>query len=109
MPAPSFPAARCSGWRTQGLDKASLSVVWKSSLLRYGPHTLRSGLDAELRAALVTFLTGLRESHPDAYDLLEPHRGGGFAEVSAGDYATALDMVRVAPPCESAETVDRRL
>ena len=77
-----------------GLDKASLSVVWKSSLLRYGPHALRSGLDADLRKALVTFLTGLRETQPDAYDLLEPHRGGGFAEVGAGDYATALDMVR---------------
>ena len=77
-----------------GLDKVSLSVVWKSSLLRYGPHALRSGLDADLRRALVIFLTGLRETQPDAYDLLEPHRGGGFGEVSAGDYATALDMVR---------------
>ncbi len=43
-----------------GMDEASLSVVWRSSLLRYGPHALRSGLDAELRTTLVAFLTGLK-------------------------------------------------
>ena len=89
-----FPGGTLQRLEDAGLDKASLSVVWKSSLLRYGPHALRSGLDPDLRKALVTFLTGLRETQPDTYDLLEPHRGGGFAEVSAGDYATALDMVR---------------
>ena len=76
------------------MDKASLSVVWKSSLLRYGPHALRSGLGAELRLTLVAFLTELKGSQPDVYDLLEAHRGGGFAEVRADDYAMAIDMVR---------------
>ena len=62
----------------QGLDKASLSVVWKSSLLRYGPHALRSGLGAELRLMLLAFLTALKGSQPDVYDILEAHRGGGL-------------------------------
>lgn len=78
----------------QGMDKASLSVVWKSSLLRYGPHALRSGLGAELRLTLLAFLTALHGSQPDVYDLLEAHRGGGLQEVRAYDYATAIDMVR---------------
>ena len=77
-----------------GIARSSLSVVWKSELLRYGPHALRSGLDPELREILVEFLTGLKQSQPDVYDLLEAHRGGGFAEVGPADYATAVDMVR---------------
>lgn len=77
-----------------GMDEASLSVVWRSSLLRYGPHALRSGLDAELRTTLVAFLTGLKAMQPDTYDFLEPHRGGGMAQVRAGDYVTAIEMVR---------------
>ncbi len=77
-----------------GLDPASLKVVWQSPLLRYGPHALRSGLDAEVRRTLVAFLTGLRDIQPDVYDLLDTHHGGGFAEVQPADYAVALDMVR---------------
>jgi phosphonate transport system substrate-binding protein len=77
-----------------GIPRSSLSVLWKSALLRYGPHALRSGLDPELREILVAFLTGLKQSQPEVYDFLEAHRGGGFAEVGPADYATALDMVR---------------
>ena len=45
----SFRAARCERLEAAGIDRSSLSVVWRSALLRYGPHALRSGLDAELR------------------------------------------------------------
>ena len=80
--------------QSAGIASSSLSVVWKSELLRYGPHALRSGLDPELREVVVEFLTGLKQSQPDVYDLLEAHRGGGFVEVGPADYATAVDMVR---------------
>jgi len=79
-----------------GLNPASLKVVWQSPLLRYGPHALRSGLDAELRRTLVAFLTGLRDIQPDVYELLDTHHGGGFAEVQPRDYALAVDVVRQA-------------
>ena len=55
-----LPGGTLQRLEAAGMDKASLSVVWRSSLLRYGPHALRSGLDAELRTTLVAFLTGLK-------------------------------------------------
>lgn len=79
-----------------GLDPASLSVIWASRPLRYGPHALRRGLDPELRRSLVVFLTGLRDLYPDLYDLLEADHGGGFAEAGPSDYESAIDMVREA-------------
>lgn len=77
-----------------GLDPESLRVVWQSPLLRYGPHTLRSGLDGEVRRTLVAFLTGLKDLQPDVYELLDTDHGGGFVEVQPRDYAVAIDMVR---------------
>jgi phosphonate transport system substrate-binding protein len=79
-----------------GLARADLSVVWTSPPLRYGPHALRIGIDPEVRTILVDFLTGLKSERPDVYDLLERDHGGGFVAVSAADYATALDAVRLA-------------
>jgi phosphonate transport system substrate-binding protein len=89
-----LPGGTLERLEAAGMDKTSLSVVWKSPLLRYGPHALRSGLGAELRLTLVAFLTELKRSQPEIYDLLETHRGGGLAEVRADDYAMAIDMVR---------------
>jgi phosphonate transport system substrate-binding protein len=77
-----------------GLDGSSLTVVWKSPLLRYGPHALRAGLDGEVRKSLVTFLTNLKGLQPDVYDLLDTHHGGGFVEVGVGDYSSAVHMVK---------------
>jgi phosphonate transport system substrate-binding protein len=77
-----------------GLDRASLKVVWTSQPVRYGPHALRTGLDAEVRTILVNFLTDLKEQQPDVYDLLESDHGGGFVEVGPQDYAAAVEMIR---------------
>jgi phosphonate transport system substrate-binding protein len=77
-----------------GLDRSSLEIVWRSQPLRYGPHALRQGLDAEVRTILVRFLTSLKSFQPDVYDLLETGHGGGFVEVGLRDYAAAVDMVR---------------
>lgn len=77
-----------------GIDRATLSVVWTSRPLKYGPHALRSGLDADVRRTLLAFLTSLKAQQPDVYDLLETIHGGGFVEVIAGDYAPAIEIVR---------------
>ena len=77
-----------------GLERTSLKVVWQSSPLRYGPHALRSGLDAEVRRILIAFLTGVRDLHPAVYDLLDTDHGGGFVEVTAQDYVSAIGAVR---------------
>jgi phosphonate transport system substrate-binding protein len=76
-----------------GADAASLTMLWRSEPLRYGPHAIRLGLDPEVKAALIPFLTGLRDVMPDVYELLETQHGGGFLPVSQQDYATALEMI----------------
>lgn len=72
---------------------APLTLLWRSEPLRYGPHAIRLGLDPEVKAALIAFLTGLRDVMPDVYELLEKQHGGGFLPVSQQDYAIALEMV----------------
>ena len=100
-PAPAQAGAEINGGTLDrlvaaGLERAELSVVWTSPPLRYGPHALRTGVDPEVRTILVDFLTRLKSQRPDVYDLLERDHGGGFVAVSAADYASALDAIRLA-------------
>ncbi|TJV77858.1 MAG: phosphonate ABC transporter substrate-binding protein [Mesorhizobium sp.] len=77
-----------------GVPKTSLRVLWSSAPLRYGPHAVRSDLDAEAKRRLAVFLTNLKSLTPDVYDLLEPTHSGGFELAVSKDYATALAIVR---------------
>ena len=101
MPAPR-PARRRSraarwrgSWRPGRRPCRHSAIVWRSDMLRYGPHAVSSGLDPEPKRRLTAFLTGLREADPDMYERLETHRLGGFAAASQADYAVALAMVRM--------------
>ncbi|MER9891236.1 PhnD/SsuA/transferrin family substrate-binding protein [Mesorhizobium sp. M0119] len=78
-----------------GLSKSALQVVWTSGLLRYGPHAVRSDLDPEAKRRLTVFLTNLRSTAPDIYDLLEPRHSGGFAVAGPRDYVLAAAIVRL--------------
>src|SRR5690606_15870835 len=78
-----------------GVDRAALTIVWRSDVLRYGPHAVSSSLDPEPKRRLTACLTGLREADPDMYERLETHRMGGFTAASHADYAAAFDMVRM--------------
>ncbi|MER9303556.1 PhnD/SsuA/transferrin family substrate-binding protein [Mesorhizobium sp. M0293] len=77
-----------------GLSAAALRVVWSSGLLRYGPHAVRSDLDPEAKRRLTVFLTNLKSTTPDIYDLLESEHSGGFAIVAPKDYEMAASIVR---------------
>lgn len=76
-----------------GIPADDLRVTWRSEPLRYGPHAVRPDLPDATRAALVRFLTGLRDVQPDVQLHLEPARQGGFVLVSDGDYAPARAMI----------------
>lgn len=78
-----------------GLSASALRVVWTSGLLRYGPHAVRSDLDPEAKRRLTVFLTNLKSTTPDVYDLLESKHAGGFMPVVSKDYATAEAFVRL--------------
>ncbi|MER9656441.1 PhnD/SsuA/transferrin family substrate-binding protein [Mesorhizobium sp. M0152] len=78
-----------------GLSPSALQAVWTSDLLRYGPHAVRNDLDPEARRRLTVFLTNLKSTTPDLYDLLESKHSGGFVTVDAKDYAMAEAIVRL--------------
>lgn len=78
-----------------GLDRSRLKVVWRSDILRYGPHAVRSGLDAEPKRRLLAFLLNLSAT-PRLQDLVEPVRTGGFVAVTDRDYRLAREIVRAA-------------
>lgn len=77
-----------------GVDPEALSVVWRSDVLRYGPHAVSTALGQEPRERLSAFLIGLRQSDPVLYETLETRHLGGFAAASQADYAPALEIVR---------------
>ncbi|MER8573876.1 PhnD/SsuA/transferrin family substrate-binding protein [Mesorhizobium sp. M1338] len=77
-----------------GLSVMALRIVWTSGLLRYGPHAVRSDLDPEAKRRLTVFLTNLKSTTPDIYDLLESKHSGGFAIVTTKDYEMAASIVR---------------
>lgn len=93
--APEIEGGTLARLVAAGVDRAALAIVWRSEVLRYGPHAVSSGLDPEPKRRLMAFLTGLREADPDMYERLETHRLGGFTAASQTDYVAALDMVRM--------------
>ena len=93
--APELQSGTMARLEAAGVDRAALAIVWRSDMLRYGPHAVSSDLDPEPKRRLTTFLTGLRETDPDMYERLETHHLGGFAAASQADYAVALEMVRM--------------
>jgi phosphonate transport system substrate-binding protein len=93
--APEIEGGTLSRLEAAGADRATLAVVWRSDVLRYGPHAVSSDLDPEPKRRLTAFLTGLKEADPDMYERLELHYLGGFTAASRTDYGPALDMMRM--------------
>ncbi|MCG7506387.1 phosphate/phosphite/phosphonate ABC transporter substrate-binding protein [Mesorhizobium retamae] len=79
--------------REAGVAEGSLQVVWKSGLLRYGPHAVMKTLDPEAKRRLGVFLTNLKQQTPETYDLLEPRHSGGFVAVKHSDYTVAAKLL----------------
>jgi phosphonate transport system substrate-binding protein len=81
--------------RTLSMD--SIRIVWQSPLIPFGPHAVRSDLPDDLKARLLTALTGMAASAPVALDAVDrsPIGGGGFVPVVASDYAVVADLIGV--------------
>lgn len=77
-----------------------LQTVWRSPVVRFGPHAVRRSLPADLKDRLSAWLVDLRETAPRSYDAIEPVHGGGFQPATNGDYVwleNALRFNRVLP------------
>lgn len=79
--------------KRQGLKPASYKIAWESSLLRYGPHAVRTNLAPEAKLILRRFLVSLAQQDPDSYDLLDRMHGGGFVAVGPHDYRVPQKML----------------
>ncbi len=77
-----------------GIDRSRLSVIWRSDILRYGPHAVSIALDAEPKGRLADFLTKMKLVDPEMYERLETQRLGGFMPAIHSDYAVALEVAR---------------
>ena len=85
----------------RGLDAAGVSAVWTSPPVRFGPHAVRTDLDAEPKRLLSSFLSGLKDRQPEVYDLVEFHRQGGFVAADHEAYRYVVETVgalAAAPP-----------
>lgn len=80
------------------LEGVALDVLWRSPLIRFGPHAVSKSLDGEAKRLLLAFLIELHGENPQAYDLLSQGHGGGFYAASQADYGVLRDIVRVAAP-----------
>ncbi|GGA89444.1 phosphonate ABC transporter substrate-binding protein [Brucella endophytica] len=79
--------------KKQGLKAGSYRIAWESSLLRYGPHAVRSNLAPEAKLILRRFLVSLSTQDPEVYDLLDRVHGGGFVAVGPHDYRMPQKML----------------
>ena len=69
-----------------GLAASDWRVAWRSAVLRYGPHAVRADLPAA-RVERLSALLALAGGGVDLGTRLSRGHGGGFAAVSAADYA----------------------
>ncbi|MEM8549113.1 MAG: PhnD/SsuA/transferrin family substrate-binding protein, partial [Pseudomonadota bacterium] len=53
-------------------------VLWRSPLIRFGPHAVRRSLPVSLKDKLAAWLVDLYDLVPRAHDAIEPIHGGGF-------------------------------
>jgi phosphonate transport system substrate-binding protein len=63
------------------------TVVWQSPPIAHGPVAVTSSLPAAEKAAIRSYLLGLANSEPAAYDALDPYYGGGYVAIEPKDYA----------------------
>ena len=62
-------------------------VVWQSPPIAHGPVAVTTSLPAAEKAAIRSYLLGLANSEPAAYDALDPYYGGGYVSIEPKDYA----------------------
>lgn len=80
------------GTATQAAE-VDARVLWRSPLIRFGPHSVLRSLDGEAKTLLSAFLLGLHGSNPQAYDLLSQGHGGGFVATTGADYAIVREII----------------
>lgn len=79
---------------SDGFSPENVHIIWRSPPIRYGPHAALSSLDPEARILLGEFLTNLRESNHQVYDLISGGHAGGFVAASDAEFSPVARIVR---------------
>lgn len=77
----------------RGITPSSYEIAWRSETLRFGPHAVRTDIDAQAVALLRNWLLGLKQAKPDVFEVLSPQLTGGFISAAVGDYGFAERMI----------------
>ncbi len=83
------------------LSMTDVRVMWSSSVLPHGPHTVRADLAEGPKRRLRDMLVDLDEVDPDAYEAIEPVHSGGFLRIGHAAYAPFVDLVTPRDPPRS--------
>jgi phosphonate transport system substrate-binding protein len=75
------------------LAMTDVRVLWASTVLPNGPHTVRADMAEGPKRRLRDMLVDLDEVDPDAYDAVEPVNSGGFLRIGHAAYAPFVDLV----------------
>ncbi|WP_333825806.1 phosphate/phosphite/phosphonate ABC transporter substrate-binding protein [Pinisolibacter sp.] len=75
------------------LAMTDVRVLWASTVMPHGPHTVRSDLAEGPKRRMRDMLVDLDEVDPDAYDAIEPVHAGGFLRIGHAAYAPFVDLV----------------
>jgi phosphonate transport system substrate-binding protein len=69
------------------LDMSDIAVVWRSPPITHGPLALLATLPPGDMRRIETYMLGLEDAEPAAYDALNPFYPGGYAAVTPEDFA----------------------
>ncbi|SDB56179.1 phosphate/phosphite/phosphonate ABC transporter substrate-binding protein [Bauldia litoralis] len=77
------------------LTMDQIEIVWRSRLIPFGPHAVRSDMPPELRVLLSRALVNMATLDPEALDAVDRagFGGGGFATPDASLYTVVTDLV----------------
>jgi phosphonate transport system substrate-binding protein len=65
---------------------SDFTVVWRSAPIAHGPFAVLKTLSDDEKDRLGALLVALEATRPEAYDMLNPFYGGGYAPVDPDDY-----------------------
>ena len=80
------------------LSMTDVRVLWASTVMPHGPHTVRVDLAEGPKRRMRDMLVDLDEVDPDAYDAIEPVHAGGFLRIGHAAYAPFVDLVTPREP-----------
>jgi phosphonate transport system substrate-binding protein len=86
------------------LTMDQVRVIWRSPLIPFGPHAVRTDLPSELKLLLADALFDMATVAPDVLDAVDRsgYGGGGFVAVDPGAYAVLAGLMRTAPEAPAA-------